>query len=73
MTGDDRRGDTEALARLSRYGATVLSDAADRIAAGPQSAQWYEEQAAHCRIVAKAFSTRAEYLRRTERSGKDSL
>jgi hypothetical protein len=56
--------DTDPLVTLSRHGATVLSDAADRLTTGPQPAQWYEEQAATCGILATMFTTRAEHLRR---------
>lgn len=73
MTSDDTdAADTDALVTLSRYGATVLSDAADRLTGAPQPAQWYDDQAATCRILATAFTTRAEHLRRADRSRKDT-
>lgn len=68
MTGDE----TDALVTLIRHGVTALSNAADRLASGSQSARWFEEQAATCHALATAFTTRAEHLRRADESGKDS-
>jgi hypothetical protein len=62
MTSDE----TDPLAQLTRHGAAVLSDAADRLGTGPQSWHWYDEHAATCLALATAFTVLAQQAHRAD-------
>lgn len=72
MTGEDTKN-LGALRRFLEDGTRVLSDAAERLTAGPLSPQSYQELADGCRALAIVLGTRAEHTRRVDQPGKDKV